>query len=222
MLAQLREHLIEPKLHVHPPTTATAMNDTLRLELLQMQQADLNLRAELARDGSLFDGYAERLAELHRRHNARLQRILAEFGWPGRSLVGDDGAAAAWLLLQHAILEPNLMRSALPLLQEAVEAGEAEPKHLALLVDRIRTLEGRPQLYGTSHDWDANGELSPLPIEEPELVEARRRTVGLEPLAENTRRLRLQAAAEGEKPPVDLEQRGRELERWAREVGWRA
>jgi hypothetical protein len=114
--------------------------------------------------------------------------------WPAAKRRGNDEADG---------LEPNLMRSALPLLEEAVETGEAEPRHLALLVDRIRTLEGRPQRYGTSHDWDANGELSPLPIEEPELVEARRRAVGLEPLAENTRRLRLQAGAESEKPPVD-------------------
>jgi hypothetical protein len=187
-----------------------------------MGREDLELRAQLARDGSLFEGYAERMAALHRRHNARLRRILAELGWPGRSLVGEDGAAAAWLVLQHAVLEPDLMRSALPLLEAAVQAGEAEAKHLALLVDRIRTLEGKPQLYGTSHDWDANGELNPLPIEAPELVEARRRAVGLEPLAENTRRLRLRAEAEGERPRLDFEQRERELERWAREVGWRA
>jgi len=197
------------------------MNDTLRAELLQMRQQDLALRAELARDGSLFDGYAPRMADLHRRHNARLRSILAEVGWPGRSLVGEDGAAAAWLLLQHAILDPDLMRSALPLLEAAVQAGEAEPGHLAMLVDRIRALEGRPQVYGTSHDWDAGGELTPLPIEEPDLVDARRRGMKLDPLAENTRRLRLQAQAEGERPPADVEGRQRDLDRWAREVGWR-
>lgn len=82
-------------------------------------------------------------------------------------------------------------------------------------------MEGKAQLYGTNHDWDAAGELNPRPIEEPESVDERRRRVGLEPLAENTRRLRAQAAAEGERPPTDYEQRQREFDEWARATGWR-
>jgi hypothetical protein len=93
---------------------------------------------------------------------------------------------------------------------------------VALLVDRIRTLEGRPQIYGTSHDWDEAGHLSPLPIDDPATVDERRRRVGLEPLVENTRRLRAQAEAEGERPPVDHEKRRREAEAWARATGWRS
>ncbi len=197
------------------------LNQVLRGELLRMQQDDLDLRAELARDGSLFQGYADRMAALHRRHNARLHAILREHGWPGRTTVGEDGAQAAWLLLQHAVLDPGLMRSALPLLERAVQVGEAEPRHLALLEDRIRVLQGRPQLYGTSHDWDPQGRMSPRPIEDPAGVEERRRRVGLEPLAENTRRLRAQAEEEGESPPADYEERQREMNEWAQSIGWR-
>ncbi len=197
------------------------LNQVLRAELLRMQQEDLDLRAELALDGSLFEGYAEPMAELHRRHNAGLRAILTEHGWPGRSLVGEDGTAAAWLLLQHAILAPDLMREALPLVEGAVQIGELEPKYLALVVDRIRSLEGRPQLYGTQHDWDTEGEMSPRPIEDPERVDERRRGVGLEPLEENTHRLRVQAEAEGQRPPRSFRERQREVEEWARSVGWR-
>lgn len=198
------------------------LNEALREELLRMQEEDLKLRAELVRDGSLFHGYAERMAELHRRHNQRMRAILAEQGWPGHSLVGEDGSAAAWLLLQHAILDPDLMRSALPMVDRAVQVGEAEAKYLAFLIDRIQTLEGRPQVYGTQYDWDAEGELSPLPIDEPALVDERRRSVGLETLAENTRRLRAQAKSEGDSPPNDYYERQREAADWARSVGWRA
>jgi hypothetical protein len=136
-----------------------------------MRQADLALRAELVRDGTLFDGYNERMADLHRRHNLRLHEILARHGWPSRRLVGEDGADAAWLLLQHAVLAPAVMRAALVLLEQAVSSGDCEPKHLAFLTDRIRTLEGRPQIYGTQHDWDQDGQLSPRPIEAPEGVD---------------------------------------------------
>lgn len=197
------------------------VDGALRDELLRMRREDLELRAELARDGSLFDGYADRMAELHRRHNTRLDAILAEHGWPGRSVVGEDGAAAGWLLVQHAILDPPLMRRALVLLARAVDLGEAEPAHFAYLVDRIRTLEGRLQIYGTSHDWDADGRLMPLPIEDPAGVDERRRAAGLETLTANTQRLRDQAAAEGEGAPADYEQRRRAMEQWAHAVGWR-
>jgi len=197
------------------------LNESLRNELLRMRQEDLDLRAKLASDGSLFSGYAPTMAALHRQHNARLRAILAEHGWPGRTLVGDDGAAAAWLVLQHAILDPDLMRNALPIVERAAQAGETERRFVAFLVDRISTLEGRAQTYGTQHDWDASGVLSPLPIEEPALVDERRRSMGLESLAENTRRLRAQAVADGERPPTNYAEREREGAAWARSVGWR-
>jgi hypothetical protein len=186
-----------------------------------MAQADLNLRQELVRDGTLFDGYNERMAALHRQHNLRLQEILDRHGWPTPRRVGDDGAAAAWLVLQHAVLAPDLMRAALVLMQQAASEGDCDPKHVAFLTDRIRTLEGRLQLFGTQHDWDTDGQLSPLPIEAPEEVDERRRRVALEPLAETTHRLRLQAAAEREQPPISYQQRQDEKDRWARSIGWR-
>jgi hypothetical protein len=196
-------------------------DDTLRQELLEMSRRDGELRDELACDGSLFGGYHDRMAALHRLHNQRLHDILEEHGWPGRSLVGSDGAAAAWLILQHAILDPALMRRALPLVQRAADAGECHPAHAALLIDRIRTFEGRPQVYGTQFDWDASGELSPLPIEDAGGVDARRRRVGLGPLEEQRVRLRDRAAAEGERPPDDHAARQRDADAWARSVGWR-
>ena len=32
----------------------------------------------------------------------RLREIISKYGWPGRSMVGRDGATAAFLILQHA------------------------------------------------------------------------------------------------------------------------
>jgi hypothetical protein len=196
-------------------------DDALRSELLDMRDQDLALRAELAREGSLFQGYHDRMAALHRCHNARLREILITRGWPGRSVAGDDGAAAAWLLLQHAVLDPDLMRQAVPLLERAVDEREADARHLAMLVDRICTLEDRPQVYGTSYDWDPHGALSPTPIGDPENVDERRRRMGLGPIEDNTGRMRAQAAADGEQPPASHSERQREFAAWARAVGWR-
>ncbi|UFP93009.1 DUF6624 domain-containing protein [Gloeobacter morelensis] len=197
------------------------MDDQLRIELVAMAAEDQIVRAELAADGSLFAGYHPRMEAVHRRNAGRLEAILVAYGWPGRSLVGDEGAAAAFLLLQHAIGFPDLQRSALGLLQQAAAAGEAVPLHSAMLEDRLCTFEGRPQRFGTQFDWDAAGDLSPLPIADPEGVDDRRRAVGLEPLAQQTRRMRAQALLEGQKPPVDFAGRRAEMEHWACSVGWR-
>jgi hypothetical protein len=194
---------------------------SLRAELLAMAEEDLRVRAELASDGSLFEGYHPRMRAVHDRNAARLAQILDERGWPRPSLVGERAAEAAWLVLQHAIGHPALQRRGLRLLQEAASVGEAPRAQVAMLEDRVRTCEGRPQLYGTQLDWDEHGLMSPLPIEDEPNVDARRREAGLGPLAEHVRRKRDELAREGARPPADAEARKRERDAWARSVGWR-
>ena len=197
------------------------MDAVLREKLLAMAAEDRRVRAELVAAGSLGDGYHPRMEEVHVRNAAALTRIIEGHGWPGRSLVGEDGAHAAWFVLQHAIGNPPLQRRGLQLLREALERGEIPAAQVAYLEDRICFFEGRPQRYGTQYDWDENGKLSPHPIEGPEGVDERRRSVGLGPLAENTRRLREEAARSGDGPPRDREEQERKSLDWARSVGWR-
>ncbi|HEU4533560.1 MAG TPA: DUF6624 domain-containing protein, partial [Polyangiaceae bacterium] len=90
----------------------------------------------------------------------------------------------------------------------------------AMLEDRVRVHSGLPQRYGTQVDWDADGVLSPREIEDPEGVEARRRAVGLPPLAEKLREVREGAAREGQRAPPDVAARRREIDAWERSVGW--
>lgn len=108
----------------------------------------------------------------------RLVEIVNRFGWPGFRFAG-AGSQAAFLVLQHA--DPELQRKYLPLLRDAVGRHDSLGGHLALLEDRVRVGEGRPQLYGTQLGGD------PLrfdPIEDEAHVDERRRSVGMEPLAE--------------------------------------
>jgi len=197
------------------------MNEPLRDELLAMAEEDQRVRAELAADGSLFDGYHPRMRAVHDKHAARLAQIIEQFGWPGHSLVGEDGAHAAWLVLQHAIGRPDLLRRSLGLLREAVARGDVPGVEVAMLEDRIAFFEGRPQKYGTQFDWDEQGELVPWRIADEAGVDERRREVGLPPLAEQTRRTPEDAARGGERPPFDRAERQRQFEAWARVVGWR-
>ncbi len=198
------------------------MNDTLRDELLEMVRRDQEVRAELVDSGELFGGYEPRMARVHERNARRLRRIIESVGWPGTDLVGPEGADAAWIILQHAIAQPDLLRRALPLLEDAAREGRASPRHAALLEDRIRFFEGRPQRYGTQFDWDAEGNLSPGAVEDPQRLEERRQAVGLPPLAEQMKEARSRAASEEERPPADYDAYASARDEWAREVGWRA
>jgi hypothetical protein len=195
--------------------------DAVRRELLAMAEEDERVRRELARDGSLFQGYNPRMRAVHNDNAARLAVILDQHGWPGVPQVGEAGAQAAWLIAQHAIAQPAFQRRVLQSLEPAVRRGDVPALHAAMLEDRIRCFEGRPQLYGTQFDWDAEGELSPLPMDDPELVDARRRELGLRPLAEDLRDRRAEMATGPERPPQDWATRQREQEAWCREVGWR-
>jgi hypothetical protein len=153
--------------------------------------------------------------------NARaLALVLDRVGWPGVDRVGDDAAEAAWLVAQHAISWPSFQRRCQRLLAAAVDDGRAPRRHLAYLTDRIRFNERRPQVYGTIHDWDAEGAMSPWPIEDLEGVDERRSAAGLPPLDDVTSDLRRRALAEGNAPPASHEARQREIDAWSRRVGW--
>jgi hypothetical protein len=205
--------------------TADSLQTVIELflheELLAMAGEDGAVRERLVADGSLFDGYNPLMAIVHRRNGDRLSEIVEAHGWPGRSLVGEDGADAAWLVLKHAIGDPGLQRRCLPLLELAVAGGEIPPWHFATLLDGIRFYEGRPQVYGSMFDWDENGELAPWPIENADEVDQRRALVGLPPLAEQIQSVRMAAGAEGDRRPADPAARRREADAWARSVGWR-
>ena len=156
---------------------------TLRDELLRMAKEDQEIRDRASRARYADAAINARWAEVDRKNTARLKAIVAERGWPGKGLVGPDGAQAAWLLVQHADRDRDFQRRCLTLLEQAVKAGEASGVHLAYLTDRVRVGDGRPQLYGTQFlTIDGREELQP--IEDQAHVDERRKAVGLPPLAE--------------------------------------
>lgn len=166
------------------------MNEELRAELIGMAREDSRTRGELLRGGRLPKfGYSEEMRRVHERNNARMREIVEEFGWPGSGLVGEDGCEAAWLIVQHAVLEPDFQRQCLPLLERAVAAGEAPAWQLAYLTDRVLMYEGEGQVYGTQYLPVEGGKSVVYKIADAEGVDERRRSVGLCPLEENTKRI---------------------------------
>lgn len=161
----------------------------LRKQLLRLDRIDAVLHDRFQKSG-----FRDRTTELSLERLiaggvAVLEPILAEHGWPGRSLVGARAAAAACRLVQHADRFADLQRRCVPLLAEAVARGEATPRQLAYLTDQVRIRAEQPQLYGTKFRRHG-GELVPYPIEDAEGVDRRRREMGMESLAAYTRKVR--------------------------------
>jgi len=150
----------------------------LREDILRRRDADQEARK------AVFKGEPDALARAMRvdDENAEwLRRILPEWGWPGYSLVGEDGAHAAWLLAQHADRHPALQKQCLTLLEQAVASGEASAADLAFLSDRVLLASGDSQIYGTQLTT-RDGRFAACRLRDPETVNARRAAVGLDTL----------------------------------------
>ena len=96
---------------------------------------------------------------------------------------------------------------------------EADPKNAAYLEDRIRMYEGKPQRYGTQFDRDDDGLLSPVPCDDPALVDRRRAALGLPPLAEVTAEMRKRDT--GRPTREELERHRARCRAWLIKTGWR-
>jgi len=151
---------------------------------------DQRVLQELIDSGELgAKEYHPKMKGIHEKNNARIKEIININGWPGFSIVGKEGSEAAWLIVQHAVLDTEFMEQCLSLLKVAVNKDEAEGWCFAYLQDRVLTMSGKHQIYGTQHDIDECGIAYPLPIKEPEKVEELRKEVGIEPLSSATRRI---------------------------------
>ena len=73
---------------------------------------------------------------------------------------------------------------------KAEPEGDVPKRDIAYLEDRVATNHGRPQIYGTQFHNNSDGQLEPLPIQDPKNVDKRRKRMGLETLSEYEKRIR--------------------------------
>jgi hypothetical protein len=189
-------------------------------KIIDLKNVDLALRDKLLQSGQLSEGYNEEMKELHNRNAVTLNEIIDTIGYPTIDKVGREANEATWLIIQHAIEQPEFMKKCSKLLEIAVSENKADPKNLAYLTDRIAVFESKPQLYGTQFDWDENGNLSPNLFDDITKVNERRKSIGLNPLYDQIEIVRRQAQSENQLPPTDFEKRKQEMEEWKKTVGW--
>jgi len=159
-----------------------AMRLELLEELLRRRDMDQAARSKLASapPGRSKDAFV-RVQQIDAENAAWLRNALKPGYWLGRTFVGEEGSHAAWLLAQHADRDPELQQHCLKLLAKAVAEGEASPGDLAFLTDRVLLASGQNQVYGTQLGV-RDGYLVACRLRNPDTVDERRESVGLEKL----------------------------------------
>jgi len=174
----------------------------VRAELLRIYWVDQAVRKQVqeAIRGGGTEGIAQglrllRISYLESRvdedNTARLKELVAEHGWLHKGRVGKEGADAAFVIAQHADHDVSFQKTVLKHLQGAYDQGSVTGQQVALLTDRIRVAEGKPQLYGTQAQF-RNGRVQFHPIRDSADVDQRRAKMGLPPLSEYAEKLKEQ------------------------------
>src|SRR5689334_17208563 len=135
------------------------MNEELRNELLERMDKEQKLRADLVDDPEDVQ-LMMLMIEADAQNTRWLDEVIKQYGWLGKSVVGEDGAQAEFLIVQHS---PSIrfQKNCLALLEIAVNQGEANVINLAYLTDRVRLAEGKSQVYGTQGQPGSDGVIIP-------------------------------------------------------------
>ncbi|MGI4761079.1 MAG: DUF6624 domain-containing protein [Janthinobacterium lividum] len=164
-------------------------NIPLKRELAAIHESDQGPRRVMGpmqqrykNGGPQLDSLYQQMKLHDTQNEARVKAIIAQYGWPGPSLVGRAGSSTAFLVLQHSSLAT--IQAYLPLIRQAAAKGELGKSELALMEDRVLIFQNKPQVYGSQVRSNAAGKMEFYPIEDEAHVDERRATMDLEPLAE--------------------------------------
>lgn len=165
-------------------------NVPLKRELAAIHESDQGPRRVMGPMQQRYKAGAPQLDSLYEQmklhdtqNEARVKAIIAQYGWPGKSLVGASGSSTAFLVLQHSNLAT--IQEYLPLIRQAAAKGELAKSELALMEDRVLIFQHEPQVYGSQVRFnEAAGKMEFYPIQDEAHVDERRATMGLGSLAD--------------------------------------
>ena len=181
MLAIALPALARAQGSVLPTPSGPPRDEALRAALVSRGRQDQAVRDVFLVGHHQDSTDIKRMTDVDADNTSFLKRVVAERGWPGRSMVGSDGATAAFLIVQHSA-DTSFQASMLPLIEKAYAARDAEGQQVALLTDRVAVHRGQKQVYGTQASI-VNGRFALDPIADSANVDARRAKVGMPPVA---------------------------------------
>jgi len=161
------------------------INVDLMLQLTDIKQSDQAHRKAMKRisqqygwESPQMDSLGILMEHTDSINMQKISAIIAEHGYPGKSLVGKEQASTAFLVIQHSNLANQ--EKYLSLLKQAADAGEIRWRSVALVIDRINVGHGKKQIYGSQLTREVStGKFYFFPIENPHKIDSIRATVGL-------------------------------------------
>jgi hypothetical protein len=159
------------------------IDEVLRAALLARMAADQDARHAHAAEADRGEAAWAAVAAVDADNLAFLEPLINMKGWLGSDLVGEDGAHACWLLVQHA--PDHLQERWLPLLRVAVAAGSASAGDLAYLQDRVDLHNHRRQQYGTQHVGIRASPIRLWPVTDATGINTRRTRLDLPPITQD-------------------------------------
>jgi hypothetical protein len=75
----------------------------------------------------------------------KVEKIIAKYGYPGKSMVGEPENYAVWYVIQHS---PKIEKY-FPLIKKATDEKELPFRLYAMMLDRKLMYENKEQIYGT-------------------------------------------------------------------------
>ncbi len=108
--------------------------------------------------------------------------VLDKYGWIPVRLISKKANSAFFYVLQHAQAAAQIKYASF--VDTAFKRKEISPVEYAYFVDRLRSKQGKAQLYGTQTVSDNLGNTYPYPIENWTRADSLRKLIGAEPLDE--------------------------------------
>jgi hypothetical protein len=112
-----------------------------------------------------------------------LEELVKAKGWPKIAEVGKEASMAAYLVAIHT--NDGSQKKYLPMIRQRCEENELPWQRYANIYDRCLYNENKPQKYGTHTKYNEITKKEEFyPLEDESKVDAWRKEIGLEPLAD--------------------------------------
>lgn len=173
-----------------PAYSLAEINIPLQKELFEIKIEDQKVRKWTMEPGFNTNNPPKELVaemvKVDEKNTARLKAIIKEHSWPTKDLVGVEGMAAIFLIIQHSS-DHAFQEQLLPSLKKSYLNGDGiTGQQVALLTDRVLIHQGKKQRYGTQVDIIDSGVVF-KPIKDKTNVDKRRKEMGMPSLVVYTK-----------------------------------
>ena len=176
---------------------ADSINEPLQEEIQKMCDFDQGLRSDWSKlkkqfgaDSRQVDSVKREIAKYRAIHSTRLKGIYKKYGFPTHKIIGKDGVENILVLAAHS-LDTEFQNLTFVYLMIEAKDGAIEWQDLAILMDKIRMNEGKPQYFATqttNSDITKKEEFELYKIADEKNLDQRRTAIGMLPIKDHLKK----------------------------------